>query len=88
MAKRLSSREVWDLRCEHDLRIKERYPWDEWCDGNWWLIERDVDYTVTDKTFSNTVYRMKPHLGRIELHQIYGFGYLLKSLDNGETNES
>ncbi|MEV4350981.1 hypothetical protein AB0J83_41520 [Actinoplanes sp. NPDC049596] len=28
-----------------------RYPWDEWSDGDKWLIERGVDYKSSDRMF-------------------------------------
>jgi hypothetical protein len=88
VATKLTLKEVHDLRFDNDLRIKEKYPWDAWCDGSWWLIERGTDYSVTDKTFSNTVYKMKAHYGPIQLHQIYGVGWLLKWNGYGDKHES
>ena len=78
MATRLTLKEVHDLRSDNDLRIKEKYPWNEWCDGSWWLIERNKDYFVADVTFQNTVYKMKAHYGPIQLNTVRGVGFLLK----------
>jgi len=62
--------------------IREMYPWDKWCDGEWWLIIRDEDYTVHDTTFANTVYRMRPHIGKVQLRRLSLGLYLFKSLEN------
>lgn len=27
------------------------YPWNEWTDGEWWILTRGTDYTTTTRTF-------------------------------------
>jgi len=69
--------------------IREMYPWDKWCDGGWWLIIGDEDYTVRDTTFANTVYKMRPHIGKVQLRKLSLGLYLFRSLENeskGNTN--
>lgn len=34
-----------------DFVQRTRYPWHEWADGDVWLIERETDYVVSDKSF-------------------------------------
>ena len=80
MAQRLEMSEVEDLIPYRRIPIKDRYPWDEWIDGNHWLLKRGVDYFVKDATFENTVYRLKPHIGRVKLHKIPD-GYILIALE-------
>lgn len=62
--------------------IREMYPWNKWCDGAWWLIIGGEDYTVHDTTFANTVYRMRPHIGKVQLRKLSLGLYLFKSLEN------
>jgi hypothetical protein len=62
--------------------IREKYPWHRWCDGEWWLIIGDEDYTVSDTTFANTVYKMRPHIGKVQLRRLSLGLYLFKSLEN------
>lgn len=30
------------------------YPWATWCNGAWWRLYKDVDYTTETKYFQNT----------------------------------
>ena len=80
MARRLESSEFATICPSGRMSIKHKYPWLEWLDGYHWLLERGVDYLVTDKSFENTVYRMKPHYGRIKLHR-WANGFILIAVD-------
>jgi hypothetical protein len=100
MAQRLKPDQQHWLTHEHrSSSVKEKYPWREWCDGSWWVIEEGRDYTVTQKTFENTVYRLKPYIGRCKLtklsrgsaisaHLGYKIGFLFKCLDAIEKEET
>lgn len=33
-----------------------RYPWEEWADGQWWQAVRGEDYAITDAGFRSCVY--------------------------------
>tara|TARA_Y100001951_G_C11166197_1_gene197596 strand:+ start:123 stop:431 length:309 start_codon:yes stop_codon:yes gene_type:complete len=81
MAHRLEKSEVAALYPKNArwTNVRDKYPWNDWTDGAYWLVKRGVDYTVTDKTFENTVYRLKSHLGRIKLHKVEE-GYVLIAL--------
>ena len=39
MATRLTNEQVIELHLEHRI-AQWHYPWDEWLDGSWWLIEK------------------------------------------------
>ena len=80
MARRVELSEFKILCRDGQMSIKHKYPWSEWLDGHHWFLERGVDYLVTDKSFENTVYRMKPHFGRIKLHKCVN-GFVLIALD-------
>ena len=84
MARRLNPEEVQRF-VPHDP-VDVRYPWDEWLDGEWWLVTKDVDFHVTMKTFENTIYRIKRKRGRIKLRRIDDVTYILKSLEKDECN--
>ena len=45
---------------------------------------------MSDTTFANTVYKMRPHIGKVQLRRLSLGLYLFKSLENeskGNTNE-
>lgn len=39
------------LAAQEQSSFKGKYDWDQWTDGDIWLIERGVDYTCSDKSF-------------------------------------
>jgi len=45
--------------------FRAKYDWDQWSDGNIWLIERVKDYTCSDKMFQVAVakYAARKNLG-------------------------
>lgn len=58
MATRLTNEQVVELHLEH--RIKQwHYPWDEWLDGHWWLIEKGIDYHIKTKSMRKLIYDKK-----------------------------
>jgi|TARA_B100000470_G_scaffold91968_1_gene70933 hypothetical protein len=55
MAKRLTEEEALQLHSKY--RVPQwRYPWDEWLDGSWWLIERGKDYHIKTKSMRKLIY--------------------------------
>ena len=88
MAQRLEENEATDLIADSDNRISERYPWDEWLDGSYWLLKSGVDYTVTNKTFQNAVYRVQGVYGRIALRTVRDVGYIIHSLEYEENADA
>ena len=61
-----------------------KYPWRLWLDGNPHLIERGIDYTVTDKTFRKNVYRKQVEFGPVWC-LTHPDGFLIKA---GKPNDS
>jgi len=58
MAKRLTDEQVIELHLEHRI-VQWHYPWDEWLDGSWWLIEKGKDYHIKTKSMRKLIYEKK-----------------------------
>jgi len=58
MAKRLTDEQVIELHLEHRI-VQWHYPWDEWLDGSWWLIEKGTDYHIKTKSMRKLIYEKK-----------------------------
>ena len=55
MATRMTEEQVTELHIERRIR-QWAYPWDEWLDGGWWLIERGNDYHIKTKSMRKLIY--------------------------------
>jgi hypothetical protein len=58
MAKRLTDEEAIELHKGYKVS-QWSYPWDEWLDGSWWLIERGKDYHIKTKSMRKLIYDKK-----------------------------
>jgi hypothetical protein len=60
MATRLTNEEAIELHVDHRI-VQWHYPWDEWLDGSWWLIEKGKDYFIKTKSMRKLIYDKKKH---------------------------
>jgi hypothetical protein len=82
MATRMTEEQVIELHIEHRIR-QWAYPWDEWLDGGWWLIERGKDYHIKTKSMRKLIYdKRKKWGGRIITHYLNDNTILLKRVLN------
>tara|TARA_Y100001951_G_C11128537_1_gene176895 strand:+ start:309 stop:563 length:255 start_codon:yes stop_codon:yes gene_type:complete len=63
----------------------EKYPWNVWLNGEAHLIERGVDYFVSDRSFRKNVYRKQNKYGAINCLS-HSDGFVIKAKDP-HTNE-
>ncbi len=68
MATRMTEEQVIELHLEQRIR-QWAYPWDEWLDGGWWLIERGKDYHIKTKSMRKLIHdKRKSWGGRMITH--------------------
>ena len=65
MSKQLTEKEAIELiKANPSARI--RYNWDNWLDGEWHHIFKDIDYTCNDDSFRNLLYLKVKQVGKIK----------------------
>ena len=53
--------------------VLRRYPWQLWCDGHWWRIERGEDFGVTGESMRASLYNhASRHGGSVFVRQRKG----------------
>jgi len=62
MATRLTDEEVLELHI-NQRNSKWHYPWNEWLDGGWWLIEEGKDYHIKTKSMRKLIYDKRKRWG-------------------------
>ena len=62
MAKRMTEEEVKELHINQRI-VQWAYPWDEWLDGDWWLIEKGKDYHIKTKSMRKLIHDKKKNWG-------------------------
>ena len=76
MSKRLTEEEAIQLiKVTPSGRV--RYNWDEWLDGEWHHIFKDIDYTCNDVSFRNLLYLKCKQYGKIKTVKVEN-GFLIK----------
>jgi len=78
MATRLTDEEVLELHI-NQRNSKWHYPWNEWLDGGWWLIEEGKDYHIKTKSMRKLIYDKRKRWGG---HMITHPYYLNEGISN------
>ena len=63
MAKRVTDEEVESLYAKHREFYKWMYPWNDWLDGGWWIIEKGIDYYTPTKSMRKLIHDKKVRWG-------------------------
>jgi hypothetical protein len=67
---RLTESQAKALIGNKDQYTEFKYPWNDWMDGNWWLIKKGEDYTSqTDSLRTGLLNRGRRHGMPVEVHK-------------------